>query len=124
MDIQDLIKNAEEIKKKEEKRSGLKILIQRFKDMGFEDPYVILEKSTTMQLMAAYDKKEDKYLLAEAMVSPDLSNQALQKAYKVNNKIALLNKIFTTEEIDDLISHLGKLNMTYTKTKVIENLKN
>ena len=58
------------------------------------------------------------------MINPDLSNKDVQKAFSVNNKEALLKKIFTEEELDDLIMHVGKLNMTQNKAVLVSDIKN
>ncbi|MCF2611751.1 hypothetical protein [Fusobacterium perfoetens] len=52
MNIKQLIENAERIKnKKDIKRTRKTVLIQRFKKMGLEEPFVILEKPTTIQML-------------------------------------------------------------------------
>lgn len=125
MDIKTLIDNAEKIKDKSKiKRTFVTVKIQRFEDLKFEDPVVILEKPNTTSILAAPEKKEKYYLLSESMKSPDLSNVEIQKAFNVNNRIALLKKIFTEEELDDLIMHLGKLNMSQNKAILVEDIKN
>lgn len=125
MDIKTLIDNAEKIKDKSKiKRTSVTVKIQRFEDLNFEDPIVTLEKPNTTSILATSEKKEKYYLLSESMINPDLSNVEIQKAFNVNNKIALLKKIFTEEELDDLLMHLGKLNMSQNKAILVEDIKN
>lgn len=125
MDIKTLIDNAEKIKDKSKiKRTSVTVKIQRFEDLNFEDPIVTLEKPNTTSILATSEKKEKYYLLSESMKNPDLSNVEIQKAFNVNNKIALLKKIFTEEELDDLLMHLGKLNMSQNKAILVEDIKN
>lgn len=125
MDIKTLIDNAEKIKNKSNiKRTSVKIRIERFAELGFEDPTVVLEKPTSTTILAALEKQSKYYQLSECMINPDLSNEDIQKAFKVNNKEALLKKIFTEEELDDLIMHVGKLNMTQNKAVLVGDIKN
>lgn len=125
MDIKTLIDNAEKIKDKGKiKRTSLTIKIKRFEELGFEDPTVVLEKPTSATILAALEKQSKYYQLSECMINPDLSNKDVQEAFKVNNKEALLKKIFTEEELDDLIMHVGKLNMTQNKAVLVSDIKN
>ena len=58
------------------------------------------------------------------MKYPDISNKELQKAFKVNNKQALLKKMFTEDEIDEMNDILISLASTRTKTEIIDDIKN
>lgn len=124
MELQELIRNADKVKNKENiKKTSKKLLIPRFKDMGFKDPYVVIEKPTIDILALSIEKQEKYFQLSECMVSPNLSDIDVQKAFKVNNKVALLKKIFTEEELGDLVLSLGKL--TSHQNKAIEvDIKN
>ena len=109
MDIKTLIDNAEKIKDKGNiKRTSITIKIPRFEELGFQEPFVILEKPNSSILLAMTERTDKFYLLSEAMINPDLSNKDVQKAFNVNNKLALLKKIFTEEELDDLLQHVDR----------------
>ncbi|WP_278572569.1 hypothetical protein [Fusobacterium ulcerans] len=124
MEIKALIDKAEILKNKKEDRTNIKIEIYRFKKLGFNDPYVILERPTLTTVIAAQEHKSEYYQLCESMKTPDLSNKDLLKAFNVNNKTALLKKIFTDEEIQEMVLHLGKIVLETRKTKIIADIKN
>ncbi|MFR4478230.1 MAG: phage tail assembly chaperone [Fusobacterium sp.] len=124
MDIKQLIENAEELKNKKETRTKIIIEIPRFKELGFEDCRVTLQKPTTAMIISAQEHSDNYYQLAECMVNPDLNNKEFQKAFKVNNKSALLKKIFTEEELQDMLIHLGRITMTQSRAKLVADLKN
>lgn len=124
MDIQKLIEQAEELKNKKETRTKITLEIPRFKELGFEDFTVVLQKPTTTIMLSAQEHDDKYYQLCECMVNPNLSDVEVQKAFKVNNKTALLKKIFTEEEIEDMIMHLGRLTLTQTKAKSVADIKN
>lgn len=125
MDIKTLIDNAQKIKDRSNvKRTSVNVKIERFADLGFEDPIVILEKPTSTTILAALESKEKYYQLAECVKNIDLGNKDLQKTFKVNNKIALLKKIFTEEELDDLVQHIGRLNLVQNKAVLVSDIKN
>lgn len=124
MELQELIRNADRVKNKDNiKKTSKKLLIPRFKELGFKDPYVVIEKPTIDILALSLEKQEKYFQLSECMVNPNLADTDVQKAFKVNNKVALLKKIFTEEELGDLVLHLGKL--TSHQSKAIEvDIKN
>lgn len=125
MDIKELIDNAERIKDKSKiKRTSVKIKIPRFEELGFEEPFVTLEKPSSSILLAMTERSDKFYLLSEAIINPDLSNKEVQTVFKVNNKLALLKKIFTEEELDDLLQHVGRLNLTQNRAVLISDIKN
>lgn len=124
MDIKKLIEHAEELKNKKETRTKITLEIPRFKELGFEDYTVTLQKPTTTILLSAQEHNDKYYQLCECMLTPDLSNIEVQKAFKANNKSSLLKKIFTEEEIEDMIMHLGRMTMTQTKARLVADIKN
>lgn len=124
MDIKQLIENAEELKDKKETRTKVILEIPRFKELGFEDCRVTLQKPTTAMIITAQEHNDNYYQLAECMINPDLNNKEFQKAFKVNNKSALLKKIFTEEELQDMLIHLGRITMTQSRAKLVADLKN
>lgn len=111
-DIAQLIKKAAEVEatKKGAKRSEKSVIINRLEELGIGE--IKLEKPSIAILNAARDRKGEEaslYTLSQAIISPDLGNKELQNAFKVNNKIALIKKIFTSEEIQDLVVVIGTL---------------
>ena len=75
-------------------------------------------------IISAQEHNDNYYQLAECMINPDLNNKEFQKAFKVNNKSALLKKIFTEEELQDMLIHLGRITMTQSRAKLVADLKN
>lgn len=125
MDIKTLIDNAEKIKDKANiKRTSITVKIPRFEELGFPEPLVTLEKPNSSTLLAMTERSDKFYLLSEAVINPDLSNKDVQKAFGVNNRLALLKKIFTEEELDDLLQHVGRLNLTQNRAVLISDIKN
>lgn len=124
MDIKKLIEQAEELKNKKETRTKITLEIPRFKELGFGDYTVVLQKPTTTIILSAQEHEDKYYQLCECMITPDLSNKDVQKAFKVNNKSSLLRKVFTEEEIEDMIMHLGRLTITQTKARLVADIKN
>lgn len=125
MDIKNLIHNAEKIKNKQDiKRTQKKVLIKRFLELGIDEPYVVFEKPTTAQILAIQEHKEDVYAIAECMITPDTNDIELQKAYGVNNAEALVRKLFTEEELQDMSSILGEMITTREKAQIIDDIKN
>ena len=124
MDIKQLIENAEGLKDKKETRTKVILEIDRFKELGFEDCRVTLQKPTTSMLIAAQEHNDNYYQLSNCMINPDLHDKELQKAFKVNNASALLKKIFTEEELEDMLMHLGRMTMTQSRAKLVADLKN
>ena len=125
MNIKQLIENAERIKnKKDIKRTRKTVLIQRFKKMGLEDPFVILEKPTTIQMLGIQERRSESYGIAECMITPDLNDRELQKSFGVNNKEALLKKIFTEEELQDLSAIVGEMIVTKSQAQIVDDIKN
>lgn len=125
MNIKQLIDNAERIKnKKDIKRTRKTVLIQRFKKMGLEEPFVILEKPTTIQMLGIQERKSEAYGIAECMITPDLNDRELQKSFGVNNKEALLKKMFTEEELQDLSAIVGEMIVTKSQAQIVDDIKN
>lgn len=125
MDIKELIDNAERIKDKSKiKRTSVKVKIPRFEELGFKDPFIVLEKPTSTTVLAAMENKEKYYQVAECIKNIDLSNKELQQTFNVNNKIALIKKIFTEEELDDLVAHVGKMMFVQSKAVLVSDIKN
>ena len=125
MNIKQLIDNAERIKnKKDIKRTRKTVLIQRFKKMGLDEPFVILEKPTTIQMLAIQERKSEAFGIAECIISPNLNDIELQKSYGVNNKEALLRKIFTEEELQDLSAIVGEMIVTKSQAQIVDDIKN
>lgn len=125
MKIETLISNAEKIKNKSDiKRTQKKVMIKRLADLEIDEPYVILEKPTTPQLLAIQERKTDTYGIAECMVEPNVQDKELQKAFKVNNAEALVKKLFTEEELQDLSSILGEMIITKNQTQIVDDIKN
>lgn len=124
--IKNLIDNAEKIREqvKDDGKSKKVIKIARFEELGFDDCNVILEKPSTATILAAGEKNNEFYILSEIMIEPNLADKELQKAFGVNNKIALLKKIFTTEELTDLVMHVGELVQAKNKARLVDDLKN
>lgn len=125
MKIEALIHNAEKIKNRENlKRTQKKVLIKRFLELEIDDPYVVFEKPTTAQILAIQEHKEDVYAIAECMITPNTNDIELQKAYGVNNAEALVRKLFTEEELQDMSSILGEMITTREKAQIIDDIKN
>lgn len=125
MKIEALIHNAEKIKNRENlKRTQKKVLIKRFLKLEIDDPYVVFEKPTTAQILAIQEHKEDVYAIAECMITPNTNDIELQKAYGVNNAEALVRKLFTEEELQDMSSILGEMITTREKAQIIDDIKN
>ena len=113
MDIKQLIENAEGLKDKKETRTKVILEIDRFKELGFEDCRVTLQKPTTSMLIAAQEHNDNYYQLSNCMINPDLHDKELQKAFKVNNASALLKKIFTEEELQLSLIHISEPTRPY-----------
>lgn len=125
MNIENLIHNAEKIKNRQNiKRTQKKVFIKRFAELELNEPYVIFEKPTTAQILAIQEHKKDTYAIAECMVVPNIHDVELQKAFGVNNSEALIKKLFTEEEIQDMSSILGEMITTREKAQVIDDIKN
>lgn len=125
MKIENLIHNAERIKNKQDiKRTQKKVLIKRFAELEIDDPYVVFEKPTTAQILAIQDHKKDIYAISECMITPNIKDTELQKAFGVNNAEALVKKLFTEEEIQDMSSILGEMITTREKAQIIDDIKN
>lgn len=125
MKIENLIHNAEKIKNRENlKRTQKKVLIKRFLELGIEDPYIVFEKPTTAQILAIQDHKKEIYAISECMITPNVKDTELQKAFGVNNAEALVKKLFTEEELQDLSSILGEMIVARNKAQVIDDIKN
>ena len=125
MDIKNLIHNAERIKNKQDiKRTQKKVLIKRFLELGIEDPYVVFEKPTTAQILAIQEHKKEIYAISECMITPNMKDTELQKAFGVNNAEALVKKLFTEEELQDMSSILGEMITTREKAQIIDDIKN
>ena len=125
MKIEALMHNAEKIKNRDNiKRTQKKVLIKRFLEFGIEEPYVIFEKPTTAQILAIQEHKKDTYAIAACMVTPNIHDIELQKAFGVNNTEALVKKLFTEEEIQDMSSILGEMITTREKAQIIDDIKN
>lgn len=125
MKIENLISNAERIKNKTDiKRTQVKVLIKRFADLGIEDPYIILEKPTTSTLISASERKSEVYTLSESMVSPNIRDKELMSAYAVNNSEALIKKMFTDEEIQDMTAILGEMITQKNRAQIVNDIKN
>ena len=58
------------------------------------------------------------------MIMPDINNVELQKTFGVNNAEALVKKLFTEEEIQDMSSILGEMMISRNKAQVIDDIKN
>lgn len=125
MELKQLIDKAEDIAKKESKRESKTIKIKRFEKLGIENPFVVIEKPTLTTIISSRERAGNNlYALSESMKYPDISNKELQKAFKVNNKQALLKKMFTEDEIDEMNDILISLASTRTKTEIIDDIKN
>lgn len=125
MKIENLISNAERIKnKKDIKRTQKKVMIKRFAELGIEEPYVVLEKPTTPQLLAIQERKSETYGIAECIVTPNVHDSELQKAFGVNNAEALVKKLFTDEELQDLSSILGEMIIFKNQAQIVDDIKN
>lgn len=124
--LKKLIDNAQKIQESRGKaiRTTKTVTIKRLKALGCGE--VIVEKPFTTTLIAANERKGDSlYTLSESIVSPPLGDAALQKAYGVNNKRALLKKMFTEEEIGDLLAVCGSLiNSANTIENKVVDIKN
>lgn len=125
MKIENLIHNAEKIKNKQDvKRTQKKVLIKRFLELGIDEPYVIFEKPTTPQILAIQEHKKEIYAISECMITPNMKDTELQKAFGVNNAEALVKKLFTEEELQDMSSILGEMITTREKAQIIDDIKN
>lgn len=125
MKIENLIHNAEKIKNRQDiKRTQKKVLIKRFLELGIEDPYIVFEKPTTAQILAIQDHKKEVYAISECMIIPNVKDIELQKAFGVNNAEALIKKLFTEEELQDLSSILGEMIVVRDKAQIIDDIKN
>ena len=109
MDIKNLIHNAEKIKNKQDiKRTQKKVLIKRFLELGIDEPYVIFEKPTTPQILAIQEHKKEIYAISECMITPNMKDAELQKAFGVNNAEALVKKLFTEEEFTGYVIYFRR----------------
>ncbi|MGL6114411.1 MAG: phage tail assembly chaperone [Cetobacterium sp.] len=125
--IENLIANASKIEASKQgiKRTTKSVIIKRLEKLGIGE--IIIEKPSTNILIGAKERQgmdASFYTLTQSMVSPDLGNLDLQKAFKVNNKVALLKKIFTNEEIEDLIYVVGSMVMEQNTIKPVLEIKN
>lgn len=118
--LKKLIDNAEKISdKKAVVRTQRAYEIKRLSELGIE-PFIIEKPKTTTLITARQKDGDSYYTIAESIVSPDLSNKDLQAAFKVNNKVALLKKMLTPEELDDLIMVAGELIQVKNTVKVAD----
>lgn len=125
MELKQLIDNAEQIKNKDNIKKTRKVIkIKRFEQLGMDDPCVTLEKPGTTVLLLARKKESELYILSESMVSPDLGNKELQKAFGTKSREVLLKKIFTEEEIQDLMTYLGEMIEEKNTTRLEDDIKN
>lgn len=124
MNIKNLIDNAEKIKNHNEERTSIILSIPRFEKLGFDNTDVVITKPTLSSMIVAEEKQDRYFLLSESISNIDLGNKKLQKAFGVNNRLALLKKIFTEEELTEMLTQLGKLLTTQTKTKIVTDIKN
>lgn len=124
--LKKLIDNAQKIQETRVAavRSKRSVVVKRLKELGCGE--VIIEKPLVTVLIGASQRGGDSlYTLSESMIFPVLDDKDLQKAYGVNNKKALLKKIFTEEELGDLIEVLGNLiNTNATLDKKVADIKN
>lgn len=124
--LKKLIDNAQRVQETRAKaiRSTRTVVVKRLKEIGCGE--VTIEKPLVTVLIGANQRGGDSlYTLSESMTFPDLNNKELQQAYGVNNKRALLKKIFTEEELGDLIEVLGNLiNTNATLEKKVADIKN
>lgn len=124
--LKKLIDNAQKIQETRGKalRSKRTVTVKRLKALGCGG--VTIEKPFTTTLLAAQERKGDSlYTLSESITYPPLGDVELQKAYGVNNKKALLKKIFTEEEIGDLLAVCGNLiNSSNTIENKVADIKN
>ncbi|MGL4865131.1 MAG: phage tail assembly chaperone [Cetobacterium sp.] len=124
--LKKLIDNAQKIQETRGKaiRSKRTVIIKRLEVLGCGE--VTIEKPLTTTLIAASERKGDNlYTLTESITYPPLGDVALQKAYGVNNKKALLKKMFTEEEIGDLLGVCGNLiNANNTIENKVADIKN
>ena len=58
------------------------------------------------------------------MITPNMKDTELQKAFGVNNAEALVKKLFTEEELQDMSSILGEMITTREKAQIIDDIKN
>ena len=58
------------------------------------------------------------------MITPNMKDTELQKAFGVNNAEALVKKLFTEEELQDMSSILGEMMISRNKAQVIDDIKN
>lgn len=125
--IENLIANASKIEASKQgiKRTTKTLVIERLEELGIGE--IVIEKPTTNILLGAKERKgmdAPFYTLTQSMISPDLGNLDLQKAFKVNNRVALLKKIFTNEEIEDLIAVAGSMVVEQNTLKPVLEIKN
>lgn len=124
--LKKLIDNAQKVQetKKAAVRSKSIVEIKRLSEIGCGE--VIIEKPFTTTLIAANQRKGDSlYTLSESIIYPPLDDKELQKAYGVNNKIALLKQMFTEEELGDLLGVCGSLiNSANTIKQKVVDIKN
>ncbi|MCD7980595.1 MAG: hypothetical protein LUF31_08465 [Fusobacterium sp.] len=125
MELKQLIDNAEQIKNKDNIKKTRKVIkIKRFEQLGMEDPCVMLEKPATTVLLLARKKESELYILSESMISPDLGNKELQKAFGTKSREVLLKKIFTEEELQDLMTYLGEMIEEKNTARLEDDIKN
>lgn len=125
MDIRQLIEKAEQIKnKKNVKTTSRKLKIKRLEALGVEECFVEIEKPGITKMKLIEEKQDAIFSLAECIITPDLSNEELLKAYGVNNREALLKKIFTEEEIRDMVSVLGSMMTKIHTVEIVTDIKN
>lgn len=120
LDVKELLKRADEIKKRHEQTVTLEI-----KGLGackFKVPSKsLIDDARTYDNGAAVDE----FTVAECMIAPKLNDPELLTAYGVSNSIDLVNKIFLAGEVARVATILiEKAGYTEALVKEIDDLKN
>lgn len=119
--LNELIKKAEEIKKKET-NSLFEVKIDRFEKMGIKGN-IKLKRPDSSILASFVERNHDSaYLLGECIVEPSMADEKLLKAYKANSKKQLVEKIFTKEEITDVDNIIARLVTENRSVSLVEKL--
>lgn len=106
--LTDLIRKAEEIQNKQ-KDKLFEIKIDRFEKMGIQSCIKVKRPDSALLTSFMERNQDSAYLLGECIIEPNMADENLMRAYNANSKKALVEKIFTNEEITDMDVIFGQI---------------
>ncbi len=118
--LNDLIKRAEEVKKRDDK--SFEIEIDRFKRLGIEGNIKVRRPDSSVVTSFIERNHDSAYLLGECIIEPNLSDKELMKTYKAKSKKELVKKIFSEEEITDIDNVIGSLIRNNKSVSLVETV--